>query len=288
MNTLLKKYCPLGIISLCMLSLVTLLTSCEKKKDTVWPGYIEGKYLFITDNSAGTLQSINVKPGDQVKAKTELYSLNTVAEDEEIKAANARLDQAQAQEQKARYEYKLQKSIYNRKRNRYNKKSIKKEEYDIARTNYDQSRSDLSAAESNTEALKAQLSKLKWMKEQKTVVSPVDALVFETYFQKGEQINVGIPVLALLPPNQIKVIFYVRGSDLAKFKLNQKVKVTCTNCTQSIPAQINFISPKAEFTPPVLYSSEMSSKLTFRVEALPEPTEVIKTLLPGQPVTVSL
>ena len=44
---------------------------------------------------------------------------------------------------------------------------------------------------------------------------------------------------------------------------------------------------EAEFTPPVIYSNEMRSKLVYLVEARPAAADALK-LHPGQPVSVLL
>ena len=46
---------------------------------------------------------------------------------------------------------------------------------------------------------------------------------------------------------------------------------------------MTFISPQAEFTPPVIYSLEERNKLVFMVEARPSPEDAQK-LHPGQPI----
>ena len=50
-----------------------------------------------------------------------------------------------------------------------------------------------------------------------------------------------------------------------------------------IDARINFISKKAEYTPPVIYSLEERSKLVFLVEAKPDQPELLRV---GQPVRI--
>jgi HlyD family secretion protein len=46
------------------------------------------------------------------------------------------------------------------------------------------------------------------------------------------------------------------------------------------------VSPRAEYTPPVLYNRENREKLVFMIEAWP--TEHPEALHPGQPVDVTL
>ena len=50
---------------------------------------------------------------------------------------------------------------------------------------------------------------------------------------------------------------------------------------------ITFISPQAEYTPPVIYSRETRTKLVFLIEARPTPDDAVK-LHPGQPLEVTL
>ena len=53
-----------------------------------------------------------------------------------------------------------------------------------------------------------------------------------------------------------------------------------------LAAQVTFISPQAEYTPPVIYSRENRSKLVFLVEARPD--EPNPALHPGLPVEVTV
>ncbi len=50
---------------------------------------------------------------------------------------------------------------------------------------------------------------------------------------------------------------------------------------------MSFVSPQAEYTPPVIYSNENRQKLVFLVEARPD-AEAAQALKPGQPIDVRL
>ena len=71
---------------------------------------------------------------------------------------------------------------------------------------------------------------------------------------------------------------------LGRLALGQKVFVSHDG-GKTLSASIDFISPRAEYTPPVIYSSQCRSKLVFMIEAVVEP-EVARRLHPGQPVDV--
>ena len=91
--------------------------------------------------------------------------------------------------------------------------------------------------------------------------------------------------VALLPPGNIKVRFFVSEAVLPKIKLGDRRDVRCDGCADGHPAKISFISRTSEFTPPVIYSLEERSKLVFLIEARPETPERLRV---GQPVSVAL
>jgi HlyD family secretion protein len=109
--------------------------------------------------------------------------------------------------------------------------------------------------------------------------------VADTLFVKGEWVPAGAPVASLLPPENIKVRFFVPEPGLGAIRLGQAVSVTCDGCAAPIGARVTFVSTRAEFTPPVIYSRENRSKLVFLIEARPAPEDAVK-LHPGQPLDV--
>lgn len=267
------------------LTLIFLLTACNNNAMEL-PGYVEGKFIYLSSEAQGILKFLFVRSGDTVKAGTLLFTLDPSPEEEEMEAAQARLAQASADHLKLKAAYTLQKSILDRKQGLYQKKVIAKEEFDSIQSNFQQANSALSSSEFNILALKADLKKKQWLSQQKQVRAPVDALVYDTYYQVGENIPSNNPVVALLPQDNVKVIFYIPERDLSTIKLNQGIEIQCDNCGPPIKARISFISPKEEFTPPIQYDSTARSKLSYRVEALPVHIKGLSILHPGQPVTV--
>ncbi|HOU21043.1 MAG TPA: secretion protein HlyD, partial [Kiritimatiellia bacterium] len=72
---------------------------------------------------------------------------------------------------------------------------------------------------------------------------------------------------------------------LGALAVGQALAVRCDGCAEDIPAKITYVSPEAEFTPPIIYSNETRSKLVFMVEAK---TLDCANLHPGQPLEVAL
>jgi HlyD family secretion protein len=144
---------------------------------------------------------------------------------------------------------------------------------------------DLVSKTQQLTAKQAELARGEWTLQQKTIYAPVSGEVFDTFYRVGERVQENHPVLAILSPKNIKVLFYVPEKRLSEIKLGKKVLFTCDSCKKSIAARISYISPEAEYTPPVIYSKDTRDKLVFLIRA-DMPEDVARHFHPGQPITV--
>jgi HlyD family secretion protein len=148
-------------------------------------------------------------------------------------------------------------------------------------------RSDvIAAAEASAEEARHSLDEAEKNLAKRTVASQEDGTIEEVYFRPGEVVNAGQAVVALLPPRNLKVRFFVPEPARAVLQLGQTVRVACDGCAPGLTAKISFIARDAEFTPPVIFSQERREKLVFLIEARPEGDAA--KLTAGQPVTVTL
>jgi HlyD family secretion protein len=58
-------------------------------------------------------------------------------------------------------------------------------------------------------AAKLERDKALWDVQQTTIVSPVNAKVFDIIYRAGERPSAGRPIISLLPPENIKVRFFI-------------------------------------------------------------------------------
>ena len=134
-------------------------------------------------------------------------------------------------------------------------------------------------------AARAHLAQAEWRLDQMSQAAPQAALVVDTLYRLGEWVIAGAPVVSLLPPENIKVRFFVPEPRLGAIGIGDEVHISCDACAAGLTAAISYISQDAEYTPPVIYSREMRAKLVYLVEARPrQPT----ALRPRQPVDVAL
>ena len=66
--------------------------------------------------------------------------------------------------------------------------------------------------------------------------SPVAGTVQQIYYRPGETVPAGRPVLALLPPGNIKIRFFVPEAMLPKVALGDAVPIHCDGCKADVPA----------------------------------------------------
>jgi len=95
----------------------------------------------------------------------------------------------------------------------------------------------------------------------------------------------GRSVVSLLPPGNIFIRFFVPERQLSTVHYGDPVTLACDGCPADLSATISFISPQAEYTPPLIYSESSKSKLVFLVEARLPPDQAA-TLNPGEPIEV--
>ena len=92
-------------------------------------------------------------------------------------------------------------------------------------------------------------------------------------------------------PSAVRVarddVLFVPEAELSKMQPGRSVSVTFDGAAQPLNATINYISTRAEFTPPVIYSQQTRTKLVFMVEAK-FATNFTIGLRPGQPVEVAM
>jgi HlyD family secretion protein len=302
---------------------LALLPACGNKPDEGWSGYAAAEYVYVGAPLAGTLSALYVTSGDKVAKGKPLFALEDEAEKAAREEATARLAAAsyqaadtdkgkreqevavnQAQLAQARAQAELAQHDLTRKRELLSRGFISRAQVDEAQASLAQAQARVAelssvvqvarlparsderlAADAQVDAARQVLRQSEWRAQQKQQTAPAEGQVADTFFRPGEFVNAGQPVVALLPPANIKARFYVPETGIQSVALGQNVALHCDGCGEAIAARVTFISTKPEYTPPVIYSNEQRAKLVFLVEAKPSPADAAR-LRPGQPVQV--
>jgi HlyD family secretion protein len=284
-------------------------------------GYIEGEYVYVGAPVAGRLERLDVARGDRVEAGDPLFQLDRSSEQPARDDAAARLGRAEAtlanlrkgkrpseiesiQAQLAQAKAMLALSETKLERRKPLGNAVSREDVEEASAEYerDQARvaelqaeletarlgaraDEIEAAEAEVRAARAQLAQAEWRLGELSQAAPKAGRVVDTLYRPGEWVAAGAPVISMLPPDNVKVRFFVPEPQLGAIEVGDEVQVDCDACPPELVADISFIAPEAEYTPPVIYSREMRAKLVYLVEARPRRPD---SLRPGQPVDVTL
>jgi len=319
-----KRPYHLPALALCCLAIL-LLAGCKPKPNGSWQGYIEGEYVYVSAPLGGTLTTLNVKRGDAVKSNQPLFTLESAAETAAQQEAEQKLAQAKAKRDnllkgrrpteiaalEARLaQNKVATALAERELGRLttlqksNSGAISQEQLDQSRSKFENYQAEaklieadiataklgaredeIKSAELEITMLEATLAKVSWSVNQKQQASPVEGAVHDTLYRPGEFVSAGSPIVSLLPPQNIKVRFFVPQDKLPALKTGTQVQVTLDGTDKVYAATVSYIATQAEFTPPVIYSQQTRSKLVFMIEAQFNPADSA-TLHPGQPVDV--
>ena len=249
-----------------------LLTGCNSTEELTVSGYVEGEFVMIAPTSSGLLSSLSVRRGQDVLVGDKLFSLDLTELSAQKKIVSAEISRLNSEINNSRAEYNRALSL--------NETGVaSKAKLDDAATKLHGLVDTLNKAEQNLVQITKQL-------HDAMPLSPVDAIVQDVFYEVGEYVVQGKPVINLLPYKNIKIRFFVSQKHVAALMLQQPITVRCDGCLKPIAAKISYISSNAEYTPPVIYSVESRDKLVFLIEA--EPDEYIESLRPGLPVSVSL
>lgn len=314
------------LLTLAML-LLCCAAGCSRAKPSspVVQGYVEGEFVYVSAPLSGKLKLLAVKRGAEVNAGDLLFELENVTEkavrDEtekrlaqirsqvadakkgkrptEIEATEAELNQARTALQLSEKELLRQETLLTsgvvsaqeadqiRSRRDQDRQRVAQLEAELHTAKLGARSDQIAAAEASMQAMQAALGRSEWDLSQKAQKAPVTGLVVDTLFIPGEWVAAGRPAVVLLPPQNIKVRTFVPQPILSSIHPGDTLQVTVDGATKAFSGQISYISPRAEYTPPVIYSQESRDKLVYMIELSFDPAAA-QELHPGQPVTVRL
>jgi HlyD family secretion protein len=234
-----------------------ILAGCDKPNANQLQGWVEAETVFVSPDEQGRVEALQVRQGDTVGKGDLLFTLDDDLQKADVVVKRAALSTAQL--------------AYSRAEDLLRSASGTQKALDDASAN-------LRQAQANLDWSKTRLAR-------RRALSPDVGSIQEVYFRPGETVPAGRPVIALLPPSNLKIRFFAPETELAAIKIGETVTVSCDACGAGLTAKVSFIAQSAEYTPPVIYSLEERAKLVYLIEARPDDPLKFRV---GQPVSVAL
>ena len=318
-----KRFRPaLVIIAIAALISVAVWLIRGDREPDVLTGYVEGERIYLAAPQSGTVSAVFVREGDRVAAGAPTFQIDPDAQRARVQSAEAGVETARAQADDLRQGQRDQELDVIDAELAAARARLREAEADygriaplVERGIYAPARLDqvtaardsaraeveatrrrrqvatlgarrdaIAAAEQQVRQAEGGLGEAQARLGDLSPAAPVESRVEEIFFRQGEWAAANQPVMALLPDGEIKVRFFAPETEAARYRPGTEIRFTCDGCGGERTARITWISPRPEFSPPVLYSRSSRDRLVFMVEAAPaNPRE----LNPGLPVDVT-
>lgn len=281
------------------------LVACSDAPEARYLGYAEGDYRLIAPETSGRIAAIRVSEGDRVSAGTRLFELDSAQENQQLAAAEARIEAASArfddaaaggrepeiaaardQLAAARATQREASENLERQQDLFARGIVPRARLDEAEagasaanarvaelrqrvtlTSLPARENQLRALTAEVTAAEAERDRLREMISRRSVDAPVTSLIERQIRYEGELAGPAQPVLRLLPEDAIHAVIFIPEAEIADWPVGTMVTISCGSCDAGLGAVIRSIDPAPSFTPPVIYSETERARLVFRAEA---------------------
>jgi HlyD family secretion protein len=285
-------------------------------------GNVDIREVNLAFRVPGKLTEMAFEEGDEVTAGERMARLDAAPYRDALAAAEARVQQAQAnldkfkagnrpqdveraraQVREAEAEYKTAQSDFVRQSGLLESGASSEKATDAARARRDAAAArlasarealalaeagyrseDIAAAAAELAAAVAQRDQAKTQLEDTELTAPSGGIVLSRVREPGSVLTFGMPVYSLSLRNPVYVRAYVEEPDLGKIAPGMKVTVSTDSSSRAYRGQIGFISPRAEFTPKTVQTTDLRTELVYRLRISVQNAD--QGLRQGMPVTI--
>ena len=309
-----------GVVAVAVLGAAGWWILGRQPESSLLGGYIEGDPLYLAAPTAGAVVDIYAREGARIAAGAPTFLIDPSIVAAQADGAEAGLRAAEARAQDLRQGQRAQELAVIDAELRATEAQEREAEAEYARiaplvqrgiyapARLDQARAARDTARAQTAAVRQrrEVAELGARQEaqraadEQTVqaqagareagarlgqlapLAPTAGRVEEVYYDRGEWVPAGQPVMAVLPDNRVRVVFFAPEREMAGYRPGAAIRFGCDGCPPG-EAVITYVSPRPEFTPPVLYNRQNRDRLVYRIEARPTNPA---SLNPGLPVDV--
>jgi len=301
--------------------LAAVLPGFGEDPTPVYNGYVEAEYVYVAPSITGRIHSLSVAEGQDIVAGAFLFDMDATQQRAALRAANARVAQSEAnlrnletgsreQEieviraslEEARAQQTLARSTLERTESLFARDIVTQAKVDTDRASLERANAHVAqleaqlsvaelpardaqvvAAEATLTAARAEADQAAARLDDLHVTAPVQGRIEKVFYEAGEVAAAGSPVVSILPPDSLRVLFYLPETERSSFRIGEVLALSCDSCDEGIEATITRMAAEPQYTPPIIYSRDERSRLVYRAEA---ELERGTGLLPGQPVTL--
>lgn len=277
-----------------------LLFSCSSSEEQSFTGLVEGTTVQVPALTGGKILKIYVDTGSEVEEGTFIAQVDTTElilqrqqltgalEEIESQRGIARTNLAKAEKDFAYAAEKHGKFVRLLETETVNQQTVDDLENrltaaELAVRAANQNFNTLSAKQKQAEAqLKIILKKIK----DTAIISPINGIVSEKYYEAGEAIPMLRPLVEIVDLREVWVKIYLAESMLPAVNVGQTVEVHIDGLAEVLSGKISWISTKSEFTPKHILTPDTRKSLVYAAKVIIDNEN--KILKQGMPVEIIL
>ncbi len=249
-------------------------------------GRLEATEVDVATKIAGRLAELGPREGDLVEAgavvaRLDADELRAQLREAEAKAAQARkaVDESRAGVRKSRTDVALAGKTLKRSESLVEKGFISRSRLDADQTGMegamagmDQALSRVDEAEAALAAAVAKVESLQATVNDTALKAPISGRVLYRLAEPGEVLAAGGKALTLVDLSDMYMTIYLPTDKAGQVALNSEARIVLDALPgQPIPALVNFVAAKAQFTPREVETRSEREKLMFRIKVKPDP-----------------
>ena len=147
---------------------------------------------------------------------------------------------------------------------------------------------DIAAAEARLAAAQAAAAQATTSLADTELMAPSDGTVIARVREPGSMVASQSTVYSLSLDKPVYVRAYVGESDLGRIAPGTAVRVRSDSSEKVYRGQIGFISPRAEFTPKTVETTDLRTALVYRLRIVIDEADSDAALRQGMPVTIDV
>ena len=243
-------------------------------------------------------ESLAVAEAELRAAEAELLKLQRGNRSQDIRRAEQAVRQAEAVLQRAESEFRRQAGLAV-------ERNTSEQALEAARTTRDEAAAslagaqqtlslqregarseDIAAAEARVAAAEAARAQAATALEDTKLLSPADATVLARVREPGSMVGSRDPVYTLSLRDPVYVRAYLSEPQLGRVVPGASVRIRTDSSSKVYQGHVGFISPRAEFTPKSVETTDLRTDLVYRLRIVVEDDD--EGLRQGMPVTVEV
>lgn len=265
-------------------------------------GRLEATEVDVATKLAGRIESLLPREGDQVGKGQMLAVLDAEELAAQLRAAEARVVQAQASRREAEAgvrkvasDRELALKTLQRSQELVARNFISAQKLDTDRGALQSAQADLAAAEVRVagadaalQAAIAQSESLRASVSDTTIRAPISGRVLYRLAEPGEVVPAGGKVLTLLDLDDVFMTVFLPSHEAGQLRMGGEARIVLDALPKApVPARVVFVSPRAQFTPREVETRSEREKLMFRVKVridagwLAAHPDLVKSGMPG-------